>query len=443
MLGRIELAADRLLAGDRTTHRNVLQNLGRQMTTILDLDVLRDRVLSTLRDALAVEHAYLVLRTDDAYLIWGSGEAQEGRFPRDHPLALAVAQADGPHLTHDIVAEVEDPERRANAERAMRDLHSRLVVPVELPEGSDALGFLSFGPKVTGNRFTGEEVTLLSILATQIGIAVQNARFHEEAVERAVVDEELAVARSIQESILSGRKRCFPTVDVAALSIPSRQVGGDYYDLVEVHGGGIGIAIGDVSGKGVPAALLMSMLHAALHAQVNGSARIAPTLARMNEILCEATSVDKFATFFYGVFDPAAARFRFTNGGHNFPFLLRADGSILRLEAGGLILGLFPESTYEEAEVALEQGDLMVFFTDGVTEEESPDDEDDLFGEERLLAVIQKHRNESASRLVSEVRREVAAFRGAGGFSDDFTLIVLRPGARPADRESETEVGFR
>lgn len=429
LLGRLDRGADRFLAGDRTTHRNVLEDLGRQMTTILDIDVLRQRVLGTLRDALAVDHAHLILREEGDFLVWGRGEEAEGRLSGDHPLAAGIAAAEGPILTNDIVVEIADEKQREAADRTMRELHSRLVVPIRLIGSIESPGFLSFGPKVTGNRFTGDEVTLLSILATQIGIAVQNARFHEDAVERAVVDEELAMARSIQETIFAGRSRSFPAVDVAAVSVPSRQVGGDYYDLISVADGGVAVAIGDVAGKGVPAALLMSMLHAALHAQVNGTVAIAPTLSRMNRILCGATATDKFATFFFGVLDPSRGMFRFANGGHNFPILLRADGSVERLEAGGLILGLFADSDYEEKEVAFDAGDLLVFFTDGVTEEEHPDDDDELFGEDRLLNVVREHRHDSAEQLVSVVRQEVAAFRGSQAFSDDFTLIVLRPGA--------------
>ncbi len=427
-LGRLEETADRLLAGDRVAHRNVMRRLGREMTAILDLPTLRQTVLATLRDALAVERAYMVLRAQDGkvFNVWGDDSEEIGPIDSDHPFLGVIATTNEAELAGTLVDEIRGAANRVEGRVLARSLGARLIVPVQLPEQAGCGGFLSFGPKVTGARFNVEEVTLLSILATQVGIAVRNARLHEEAVERRVVDEELAMATSIQEAILSSERPEYDGVDVSALSIPSRQVGGDYFDIIKMEDGKLGLAIGDVSGKGVPAALLMAMLHAALHAQMSGVVSPATVMKRMNEILCRSTSAEKFATFFFALYDREKRVLRFTNGGHNFPILLRYNGEVHYLEEGGLVIGMLEESTYQEKSVSLDQGDMLVLYTDGVTEESASGNDDELYGEERLVELLRKTGKDRAKDIVRDVRRSVESFTGGGGFSDDFTLIVLK-----------------
>lgn len=427
-LGRLEEVADRLLSGHRVAHRHVMRQLGREMTAILDLPTLRKKVITSLRDALAVGRAHMVLREPDgrSFRVWGDEGEELDLIGTDHPLMEVIAATNDPELADTLVDEIRGAGRRVEGRALAKSLGSRLIVPVLLPDEEGCVGFLTFGPKVTGGRFNAEEVTLLSILATQVGIAVRNARLHEEAVERRVVDEELAMARSIQEAILDEENPEREGVDVAALSIPSRHVGGDYFDVIDMADGSLGLAVGDVSGKGVPAALLMSMLHAALHAQMNGTVSSSVVMKRMNEILCRSTSAEKFATFFFGFYDPAERILRFTNGGHNFPMLLRKDGTVDYLEEGGLVLGMLEESIYREKSVSLSPGEMLVLYTDGVTEETASGNDDDLFGEDRLLEVLRRGSAGRAEEIVRDVRRSVESFTGGGGFSDDFTLIVLK-----------------
>ncbi|MBI4161059.1 MAG: SpoIIE family protein phosphatase, partial [Acidobacteria bacterium] len=370
LLGRMEEAADRMLAGERLSHRNVIRRLGREMTAILDLPTLAATVSRTLKEALAVDRADLVLRDPTGARFQAVGAEAGNPWPglaADGPLVRGIGASEDPVLAADLLAEIDDSGERSAADAALRALGLSLLVPVRQPEGGGCIGFLSLGPKVTGGRFTAEEATLLGILATQVEIAVRNARLAEEAVARRVVDEELALARAIQESILPQRSPELAGVEVAGLNVSSRQVGGDYYDLIPMAGGRLGIAIGDVSGKGIPAALLMSMLHAALHAQMNGSAPVHLLVERMNRILCRSTTPEKFASFFLGVYDPGTRRLEFTNGGHNYPILIRRDATLLPLRSGGLILGVEEDARYGEEAVDLAPGDLIVFYTDGVT----------------------------------------------------------------------------
>lgn len=426
LLGWMEETVDRLLAGERMGHRDVMRRLGREMTSILDLKTLVDTIVRTLKEALAVNRVHMVLKDVSGTRFQAEGPEAENLpgIPADHPLVGRIAEFRDPVLPGDLLAEIEGNESRKEALSILTSYDSQLLVPIQLPEGGGCIGFLSLGSKVTGGRFRAEEVNLVSILATQVGIAIRNARLHEEGVARKVVDEELALARTIQESILPRRSPVLEGIEVAAVNVSSRQVGGDYYDLIPMTGGRLGIAIGDVAGKGVPAALLMSMLHAALHAQMNGSVPIRLLMARMNRILYRSTTPEKFASFFLGVYDLESRVFRFTNGGHNFPLLLGREGKVRRLRSGGLLLGVLEEVSYEEESITLEAGDLAVFFTDGVTEEWRGEEEQ--FGEDRLVRVILDHRSESPESLIQTVRKEVLKFSGRSSFQDDFTLIILR-----------------
>ncbi len=428
LLGRLEENTDRLLAGDRVAPRNVMRRLGREMTALLDLPTLSDTVVGTLRDALAVERACLVLRDrgGGSFTVRGDGEDAGESIDADHPLARVVARSSEPELAESLIGEIDAAGGREQARRLVERLGARLIVPVQLPDEEECAGFLAFGPKVTGARFNSEEVTLLSILATQVAIAARNARLHEEAVARKVVDEEIAMARSIQQAILSPELPECAGVDVAALSIPSRQVGGDYFDVTDTGGRTLGVAIGDVSGKGVPAALLMSMLHAALHARIDEIVSAGDMMSRLNGILCSSTSTEKFATFFFGIYDAERRLFRYANGGHNYPILLGADGSARFLDEGGLLIGMVPNSPYDETTITLAEGDLLVLYTDGVTEEPAAGDNDDLFGEERLVELLRRNRHASARRIVDAVRSGVEEFARGDGFTDDFTLIALK-----------------
>jgi len=425
ILGRVEETVDRLVYGDAAGHGNLIRRLGRDMISILDLQELIATLVGSLREALALESVHVALLdpgqqryqvTEDDRSVLDVG--------LDHPLVALISTRQDPVASRELVDEADSAANRAAVRSALDTLRASLVVAIHLPEGGGCIGFLSLGSKLTGGRFNAEELTVLSILATQVGIAVRNARLHEEAVARKIVDQELAMARSIQEAILAGNPPSLDGLDLAALSLPSRQVGGDYYDLISLSRGRLGVAIGDVSGKGVPAALLMSMLHAGLHAQVNGTAAVAEVAARMNQILYHATSHEKYATFFFGIFDPSDRRFLYSNAGHNLPLLLRHDGSIDRLREGGLVLGVMEDATYREASIAVEAGDVLLLYTDGVTE--ATDGNDEEYGEARLVETVRRSTDRGAAEIIRTVRDDVAAFSSAAGFDDDFTMIVIR-----------------
>ena len=217
----------------------------------------------------------------------------------------------------------------------------------------------------------------------------------------------------------------FDRLDIAATNISSKQVGGDYYDVVEMSNGRHIVAIGDVSGKGTPAALLMANLQATIRALVPMDLSLGELTGRVNDLLCQNTGGNRFVTFFWGYVDTAATSLTYVNAGHNYPYLLHDDGSIDRLDKGGMILGILPTvRPYEMSTIPLRSGDLLVLFTDGVSEAMNRLSEE--FGEERLEQVIRDHSQASASDLIAEIHRHIQAFTTGAPQSDDITMMVIK-----------------
>jgi serine phosphatase RsbU (regulator of sigma subunit) len=267
-------------------------------------------------------------------------------------------------------------------------------------------------------------------------IAVRRGR--EEAVARERLERELETARDIQQRLLPAEVPAVPGFDITGTSLPSRQVGGDYFDFLSHGQDRLGIAIGDVSGKGIPAALLMSNLQASLQGQVIHPSSVAEVVARVNDLLARSTDAQMFATFFYGVLDCREATFTSSNAGHNPPILMRADGTVERLQRGGLVLGMLGSQNYEQETVCLAPGDSLVLFTDGISEAEGPvgvarapaSDDDDpdnpMFGEERLIEVVRVTAKRSAAEMKDAILRAVESFAAGVPQSDDVTLVIIK-----------------
>jgi sigma-B regulation protein RsbU (phosphoserine phosphatase) len=215
-----------------------------------------------------------------------------------------------------------------------------------------------------------------------------------------------------------------PGLDVAGLSESAREVGGDYYDHVDLGGGRLLLVIADVSGKGVPAALLMSGFRAALVSQDLSQARPEDVASRVNEFLNRSVEPGRFVTAFLGLLDAASGTLTYVNAGHNPPLLLRAGGTLEPLEAGGVILGILPGTRYERGEVTLAPGDLLALYTDGVTEGANAANE--MWGEERLAALLRASASASATDIAQRIVREVRAFEGERGPADDITVLVAK-----------------
>jgi predicted permease len=316
----------------------------------------------------------------------------------------------------DSVAEVE----------ALRAADVRLAVPLRTTK--EVLGVLLLGPPSKEDGYTPADKILIRGCADHFALMLENARLTDRVVEQEKLRRDVALAAEVQRRLLAEQSLDTPAASLAALNLPARSVGGDYYDFLKLDGNRIGIALADVAGKGVPAALIMSVVQATLRVISSEPDVSLPQLAaRMNHFLYRSTGSSSYATFFYAEFDASTRELRYVNAGHNPPYLLRVGidaPTVEELPAGGTVIGLFPKADYEESSVTLKSGDLLAVFTDGVPEALNPADEE--FGEERLKAllgqIVHLPVDEISARLAQEMRnwiQEAAQY-------DDLTFLLLK-----------------
>jgi sigma-B regulation protein RsbU (phosphoserine phosphatase) len=294
------------------------------------------------------------------------------------------------------------------------------------------LGFISLGPKRSEEPYTGSDVRLLKSVAAQTGLALENAdlmqTIADEVAHRERLNREVEIAREVQERLFPQKLPPIRGLDYAGHCRPALGVGGDYYDFLALPHGQLGIAIGDVSGKGIAAALMMASLQASLRSEATRAPEnLAAAVGNINRLVYEASSSNRYATFFYGQYSPTEGRFDYVNAGHNAPMLFHrssSDDTLVRLEPGGTVVGLLEDAVYVQGSVRLRPGDILVAYTDGISEAMNVDDEE--WGEERLLEAIQTGRGDSAQELLEHLFEAATLFAGAAPQHDDMTLVVLR-----------------
>jgi CHASE2 domain-containing sensor protein len=281
--------------------------------------------------------------------------------------------------------------------------------------------------------FFGVQMSLVPplVLVLSLSVGVMMRAYVVRDHERRAVEQELAVARRVQQDLLPKQPLTAGDLEVSGTNLPCYAVGGDYFDYYTLADGRIALAIGDVAGKGVPAALLMSKLQATLRGETSHEVTVPEVPERANRLLMESMEgSSKFVTFFYGALEPDTRRLRYSNAGHNPPYLLRADGTLEQLETGGLLLGIFPHARYDEGVVELQPGDVIVLFTDGVTEAE--DRHKGQFGEERLIALLREAHAGDARAIGDRICQEVLKFSKGLQMADDLTVVVVKVKERAA-----------
>ncbi len=289
---------------------------------------------------------------------------------------------------------------------------------------NEKLAVVGIGDRANDQPFTESDYNFISSMGNLALLSIQKTFLLEERIEKERLEEELDIAHSIQKGLLPSPLPSIPNLELYADTTSSRQVGGDFFDIIELSNDKHLLTIGDVSGKGVPAALLMANLQAILRTLKPFEISMSKATGYMNDIIHDNTPSDKFITFFWGRFDPETRNFTYVNAGHNPPILLRnKQEKPTTLEEGGLILGAMPTLTpYEEKNVQLEPGDLLVLYTDGVTESMYKEEE---YGEQRLLHCISRNRDLPPHTLYQRILEDVYRFSDQPQF-DDLTLMILR-----------------
>lgn len=304
----------------------------------------------------------------------------------------------------------------------LADLRIQLLLRLSPEEGEQAL--LGVGSRANREPFGKADYHLLNSLGGLALMSFKNSFLLESQLEKERMEEELSIARSIQQRLFPDNPPKIPGLQIAAKNVPSRQVGGDYYDLIPDEEKNLTLAIADVTGKGVPASLLMANLQSVLHILHPFKINMREATGQINALMYQNTPSDKFISFFWAYYKNKPRILNYVNAGHNPPILLRKDGTTLRLSQGGVLLGAMPTLVpYEETELSLEQEDLLVFYTDGITE--AMDEKEEEFDEERLLESVKKRRMEHPEVILDGVIEDVRTFCH-NRIGDDLTLIICK-----------------
>jgi phosphoserine phosphatase RsbU/P len=319
---------------------------------------------------------------------------------------------------------INDPANDSRFRGVQWDASIRSLLCVPMMIKSELKGVLTVYNKKDGKQFSDEDQRLLAIIAAQSAQVVENARLVESEQTLLRMKEEIRLAARIQTDLLPSTAPAIEGYDVAGNSVPAQVVGGDYFDFIPTEDHRMAVCLADVSGKGLPASLLMANVQATLRGQTFLSVSPKVCVQRANKLLYLSTSPEKFVTLFYAILDPRLHTLSFANAGHDNPFLLSSDGRAQRLRTGGVVLSILEDFPYEEETVSLGVGDVLVIYSDGITE--AANTSEVQFGEERLAQVIQQHREESASGLLESIIKEVKAFAGGMAQADDMTLVVVK-----------------
>ena len=399
--------------------KSTLYEIGKKISSSLDLNEVLDSIIDSLRKVVDYDAAgiYLIDPVDQHI----KRETTRGYPPAmEAKVRLKVGEGVMGWVAKtgkgEIVPDVSQDSRYVMAKE---DTKSEIAAPL-ISEGK-VIGVFNLESEKL-NAYDEDDLLLLTTFASQAAVAVENALLHEEVTKKRLLDKDLALARQIQRTFLPKFRPRIPGFDISGINLPSQEVGGDYYDFVRITDEQWGLVVGDVSGKGISASLIMASFRASLIAEIRNNYSIGEILKKVNNLLYESTEEDKFVSAIYGVLDTVKRVFTYANAGHNPPILLKREDRVEYLDRGGIVLGWLYNSTYQEERVRLDSGDVLVMYTDGVTEAANQQGEE--FGMERLLDVVKGNLDLTARalrvKIVEEVRR-FAPFQG-----DDLTIVVVK-----------------
>lgn len=300
--------------------------------------------------------------------------------------------------------------------------NSLLAVPLNVK--GKMTGLIALFNKKGGKEFSEGDKKLLSIIGSQSSQIIENARLLEEEQRLLSIRQEMKLATEIQNNLLPTKLPEIPGYEFSGISIPAKEVGGDYYDFIHISENTMACCLGDVSGKGMPAAMLMSNLQATMHSQVMHDPEPQPCMSTTNRLLFHNTDTKQYATFFYGILDWQKHEFKFTNAGHNPPMLFKTDCSMQELKTVGIPLGFLESFEYTQESVSIQPGEFMVIFTDGISEAMNYEEEE--FSEERMIGILKQCEGKSAEQVLKELIAAVKNHSGDTEQSDDITVMVIK-----------------
>lgn len=396
-----------------------------QIVSLVFEAVPADRCLLMMRDEGSEEMRVAVARLRDR--VGEVGEIRVSRNVMDEVVirGKSVLTSDAQH----------DP-RFASGTMVLQGVRSVLAVPLGVSE--KVFGIIYADSPIAEGRFTEDHLKVLTTLASVAAIRVENARLTEARFQQERLERELQLAMEIQQRFQPTASPQVPGYEFQGISFPCYEIGGDYYDFIQRDDGRLVIALGDVSGKGTAAALLMSSLHAAIHAQTGSHDTIVETISAVNKYLAENIPPNRFVTLFYAELDPESGAVSFLNAGHNPPLIVHAAGTVEQLASGGLPLGIRADADYREGRTHMQMGDVLVIYSDGVTEAASPSGEE--FGPTRLYEVVSRNVDASAAGIRDRIESALTKFSQGTKAADDITLVIVK---RQAETRQLTASGAR
>jgi sigma-B regulation protein RsbU (phosphoserine phosphatase) len=422
----LQKAVDRVFYASRKVFKDEVISFSREIQYLITLEEITSFVAHEMLTLFHAEHAHVFLREETgSYSLRESAPAGRGL-----PLTSLLPGTDLITLMKEerLPVMLECFDRlwlKSNLDRISREFigMAQASVAVPLMEQNELLGFVVVGRKSSGKPYTRSEAEILELLAERSAVAITNVRLCRDSFEKEKLDEELKLASDIQSRLLPKSPPSLATATVAGAMRTSREVGGDFYDFIEIKPGTVGMAVADVSGKGIPAALLMTTLQVSFRSEAVMSPNPASVIAALNKSLFERSDPEKFATFFYALYDDETGILRYSNGGSYPPFILGTDGRISKLQRGGVLIGIEHESSYGEGVVKLRHGDLVVVYTDGCIDQENADGEP--FGEQKLIDFFRNNLHLSVGAMIEKLFATIIAF-GQDNLKDDMTAVLLR-----------------
>jgi len=410
----------------------MLLDITKTISRSLDLQEVLNLVMDTLDSLIPYDAAgiYLVKHLRPAG--WQAGDDETTVFHTEAVRGYDIADMQELHLKmgegligHVAVSgrpfvspDVRNEPRYVNARARTR---SEMVAPIISNE--EVIGVFDLESDEL-NAYQNDDLEVLMLLASQVAIIIEKVMLHEQLIEKQRLETQLEVARQVQLELLPARDPQLEGFDISAYNFPTEEVSGDYYDWVKIYDDQIGIVIADVSGKGVPAALLMAFLRASLRAASHIGYAPQVSMSKVNYLLWESIERNQFVTAFHGILDATNRTLSYSNAGHSPALLMKADGTSHFEERGGVPLGMFRDSRYYEYFETIEPGEVLVLYTDGVTEAMNAAGEE--YGRERLIAAVRACRDQPARDMIDFMHRDLIAWTEGHGITDDVTFFIVK-----------------
>jgi len=419
---KVQGGLERRIYPERHHLRRVIREFLQEIISIPDRVMFWDRIRDQLNKSFGIEIVHPVIRQDDGRFYHFNGvNVDQTPFKEGQEITERLKHSHKPILIDEALSSG----RVVMTTDGVKWFETNgIAVLLPLVMQSELVGFVGLGAKIEQEDYTAEDLEILNSLASQVALASENIRLLEDNIDKKRMEEELKFAQQIQRGFLPREIPVTRGLTIAAESLFCLEVAGDYYDVISLADGKTVMAVGDVSGKGAGAALLMANLQASLRTAVGVTTQLSDVVTRINDLIYLNTPQEQYITFFVGIYDPDRAVLSYVNAGHNPPLLIHANAEVEELKVGGLIIGAMPGLPYEQGDIRMNSGDALLIYTDGISE--VMNDKEEEFGEERILSVMNQCHTLDPLKILENLKKEAMEFSGNKPWQDDMTLLVAR-----------------